>query len=466
MNPLFKFEPVIEDFSRKKMDAFRKRVRREKPSDDDFKNAYKNNRKYLKWRKRNILKLSDGEIYDILKAGAYALKKDMPKFLGHETDTYDTKDLEKFLSYNVYSLKNSDNRFKKVRYGLKFLDSFTRKYYTNVLDHTGGALHDDYISLFEVCGISLHLATNETVMGTRRYFSTYTHASTKNRLQFASNFNPLIAAYIFNQYGLKSADSRGSKTICLHSSSEGWLGRLLASYYVAVRNPDYKIVYRSIDPNIKVVKAFNKLVSYLNKNYPVKNWDTEILHQGSEEPWDYKEGIDCSFTSPPYMDLEKYPDTYIFHLTNGKTYMVSELDKVPTDKGRIYPKDITIGDTIKRKGFVKRIGMTNQCSTLYTSKDAWNYKFALPTFKNIKKNMHEGGYLVWNVANIKKHSTMEEDSVTMAKDVGFKLEETLKYPLIRKPGASGVRTEKGENVRLADVKRNWEPIFVFVADVK
>jgi hypothetical protein len=363
--------------------------------------------------------------------GAYAFKKDLPKYMGIEEKELNYEDLDKFLSINIDSVyKKSKKEFRKLKYGIKFLDTFTRKYYTNVLNHHGGALEDNLISIFEVCNISLHLATPETIMNTGRYFSTYTHGSTKNRFQFASNFNPLISAYLFFTYGVKSADERNSDIVNLHSSSEGWLGRLLASYYTARRNPKKIINYESIDPNIKVVEAFNNLCDILqqDKKYHLKNWFPKIILGGSEEATSYSiKKIDCSFTSPPYLDLEKYPDTYSLEFENIETVkLLSELNIIELESKKVKTKDLHIGDKIKGLGVITKITKLPQCSTKYRKARTWNNNFAKPTMENIYNSSSNTSYFIWNVVNNSKHKTMVDDSVEIAREVGYDLIDTLK----------------------------------------
>jgi hypothetical protein len=457
------FDSKIPKFTKERMSNLRTKQRRLVPRDKEYKKAYKKYKHYLKFRAEQIVCLPEEEIRLFLMCGAYALKKDMPKFLGHEERDIDYKDLDRFLNQDVSLIyKKKDKSFKKLKHGLKFLGTLTRKYYTNVLqEESGGAINDTYLALFEVCNISLHLAPLKTRMGTRRFYSTYTHASTKNRLQFASNFNPLISAYIFNNYGLKSAKERGVKEIHLHSSSEGWLGRLLASYYVAFKNPKYRVYYRSIDPNIKVVESFHKLIEILQEYKPLENWDAKIWNQGSEESYPENIKIDVSFTSPPYLDLEKYPDSVIVNCEKG-TCTLSHLDRVEIlSHKEIDVRDLKIGDVLPKIGRIKKLTLTKQCATLYKTARKWNQFFCKPTMTNIYQKQKHPSYLVWNVVNIRQHPTLEEDSVQIAEEIGYTLEDILRYPLVRKPASSGVKDDKGKNIRLADIKDNFEPIFVF-----
>lgn len=461
------FQTVKRDFNKDRLHKVRDMVRGNEISEDSFKKCYLKHKSKLVMKAKDIRQLSDNEIKEIAMCGAYALQKDMPKFL--DRSELDILDLDKFLNFDLKTLYSpSTNEFRKLRTGLNFLDSFTRKYYTNV-SRTDGALGDSLEKMYEVYCISLHLATPETRMNTTRLFSSYTHAS-HNRLQFASNFNALISAYLYNEYGLKSAKARKDKTVYLHSSSEGWLSRMLSSLLVAVKNPDYKVVYRSIDPNIKVVQAFHECRDFLKKYTKVKNWDAEIYNAGSEQGESYINTvkIDCSFTSPPYLHLEKYPDTAVIHLLNGSTVKISHLDNIFISKNgsdiEIPVPELSIGDTIiysGKKQKVKNIGLTNQVATLYRTPRKFDEFFMRPTIQHIHSKNVPSGYLILNVVNFKDHKRFEENTVEIATETGYKLVETKRYPLIRKPASSGKKDANGNNIRLADVKNNYEPIFVF-----
>lgn len=418
------------------------------------------------YRASDIRMKDDEYIVKVLMAGAYALKKDMPKFIN--VDTLDLQDLDNFLNFNLKELYiPKDKSFRKLRHGMKFVDGFTRKYYTNVKDGVM-ASEDSLINMFEVACISLHIATPKTRMTTTRLYSTYTHASKGAARQFAQNFNMLIATYLFSHYGLESMKARGDNTLYLHSSSEGWLGRMVASFKIAINNPNIKVVYKSLDPNIAVVEAFEACKNFLLKKYKIKNWEATIYNQGSEESNICKMGsketfIDCSFTSPPYLDLENYPDTEIIQLNTGVELRISHLESIAVEgRGLIAIKDIRMGYVlssdykgIKTKGArIVKLSRTNQCASMYKTPRRFDELFLRPTVENIYESNYKGGYLILNVVDNAKHKSMEKSTTDICVEQGYKLKETLRLMLTRKPGKAG-------ESRLADVKKPYEPIFVF-----
>lgn len=445
-------------FTKLRMRSLVLKIREEEPDDSEFREAYEKYSKQLVLTASNIRTKTNDEIINILKAGAYALKKDMPKFT--MTTDLDTKDLDDFLNFDTKTIyKKSSKSFRKLRLGMKFVDGFTRKYYTNIKKDMK-ADEDSLINMFEVCCISLYLATPKTRMTTTRLFSTYTHASKGAARQFAQNFNMLISAYLFNTYGLKSMKRRCDNTLYLHSSSEGWLSRMVSSLHVAVRNPDIKVVYRSIDPNIQVVNAFYECRDYLLKYTKVKNWFADISNYGSEQLEAYEKvtTIDCSFTSPPYLDLEKYEDTAILKFNKGiDDLRLSYRDEIEIagNKGSKLVSKLRVGDILADGRTIKKINKTNQCATLYNTARKWDEMFLKPTVTNIYSKTEKKGYLILNVVNNTRHKSMEDSTVDLTKDVGYKIIDKLRLPLIRKPG-------KGKDgVRLADSKNNYEPIFIF-----
>ena len=453
-------------FTKDKMRSLVLAMRDREPEDVEFERMYNKYKKHIMFRASDIRGKDSEYITNVLMAGAYALKKDMPKFVNQTT--LDNSDIDSFLNFNLQELYiPKEKSFRKLRNGMKFVDSFTRKYYTNVKEGAK-ATEDSLINMFEVACISLHIAPPKTRMTTTRLFSTYTHASKGAAKQFAQNFNMLIATYLFSYYGLKSMKARGDTTLYLHSSSEGWLGRMVASFKVAINNPNIKVVYKSLDPNIAVVEAFEDCKKYLLKKYRIKNWDATIYNQGSEEDnickLDSKETfIDCSFTSPPYLDLENYPDTEIISLSTGQELRISHLETILIEnRGLISAKDIRVGDTIakdykgvKSKGVkVARLSKTNQCASMYKTPRRFDELFLRPTVKNIYDSNYKGGYLILNVVNNGKHKTMEKSTTDICREQGYTLKETLKLGLTRKPGKAG-------DIRLADAKKPYEPIFIF-----
>ena len=128
-------------------------------------------------------------------------------------------------------------------------------------------------------------------------------------------------------------------------------------------------------------------------SYPI---DIELHKCGSEEfiPTDK---VDLCFTSPPYFNTERYSDE-------------------------------------ESQSFKK-----------YTTPKEWNEGFLKKTMENCSACLKDLGYMIINIANVKSHKTLEQDTVEIAKELGFVLEDTLK-------------------LRLSSLTKGgfkYEPIFVF-----
>ena len=107
--------------------------------------------------------------------------------------------------------------------------------------------------------------------------------------------------------------------------------------------------------------------------------------------------VDLCFTSPPYFNTEKYS----------------------LEESQSYQKFKTI--------------------------EEWNEGFLRQTIKNCYSCLNKDGFMIINIANVKKHKTLESDTIKIAIEEGFLLLETLK-------------------LRLSSITKGgfkYEPIFVF-----
>ncbi|MCC6932244.1 MAG: hypothetical protein IT292_03200 [Deltaproteobacteria bacterium] len=85
---------------------------------------------------------------------------------------------------------------------------------------------------------------------------------------------------------------------------------------------------------------------------------------------------------------------------------------------------------------------------------AWRDDFLTRTLRTAVEWLRPGGYIVWNIANIrlqKKRLPLEDDSCRILKDLGMKKVEVLKMALARMPGANRTQTNvtiyRGDNQR-------------------
>ena len=170
--------------------------------------------------------------------------------------------------------------------------------------------------------------------------------------------------------------------------SSGWGGRLLG--FLASSNTKH---YIGTEP---ATRTYNGLLE-MKKDFTYLNKKVDIYKKGSEEFLPQKESIDFCFTSPPYFDTEKYSD----ELTQS---------------------------------YIK-----------YPSEDKWENGFLRKTIENCYYGLKKGGYMLYNIANTPKYKFIEDATVKISKELGFKQEETLQLTLSSVMGAG----------------YKYEPIFVF-----
>jgi hypothetical protein len=135
----------------------------------------------------------------------------------------------------------------------------------------------------------------------------------------------------------------------------------------------------------------------MKKDFTYLNKKVDIYKKGSEEFLPQKESLNLCFTSPPYFDTEKYS------LEKSQSFI-----KFPTEKEWI-------------NGFLKK------------------------TIENCHYGLKRGGYMLYNIANTSKYKFIEDATVKISKELGFKQEETLQLTLSSVMGAG----------------YKYEPIFVF-----
>ena len=104
----------------------------------------------------------------------------------------------------------------------------------------------------------------------------------------------------------------------------------------------------------------------------------------------------------------------------------------------------------------------------------WKEKFLKQTIANAHKGLKTGKYLALNVANTKQYKTFEEDTVSLAKEVGFEHTDTWWLSLSTQQGTSeylnldgNLEEKKQENRYLGKFERpnlpgrKFEPTFIF-----
>lgn len=163
----------------------------------------------------------------------------------------------------------------------------------------------------------------------------------------------------------------------------GFGGRLLGADLA-------KVKYIGTEPSTKTFTGLQAII----KDY---NIDAVIHKIGSEDFHPDKDSLDFCFTSPPYFDTEKYSDE-------------------------------------ETQSYIK-----------YPTKDEWINGFLKDTFQNCYDGLKPEKIMAINIANVRSFPNIEEETIRVAEEVGFTLEDTWKLAL-SKLGGKGFK---------------YEPIFIF-----
>ena len=138
--------------------------------------------------------------------------------------------------------------------------------------------------------------------------------------QYAVNFPPLVAKYLYEKYTehIKTQDR-----IVVYDPSAGWGGRLLGA--MSTENDIRKLHYVGTDPNTEHNTEpgrtkYHELADYYNSvtttvfsnpphTYEIFQHGSETIHNNTEFQ-KYKGSVDLVFTSPPYFDCLDYTAYY------------------------------------------------------------------------------------------------------------------------------------------------------------
>ena len=153
--------------------------------------------------------------------------------------------------------------------------------------------------------------------------------------------------------------------------SSGFGGRLIGALASGVVTK-----YIGTDPS---TLTFNGLMN-IAKDFSNNNMLVE-LHKIGSECFVPAEPIDICFTSPPYFNTEMY--------SNEET----------------------------------------QSCNKFLSSDDWDDGFLRKTIENCFSCIKSDGVLILNIANVKAHKKLEENTLTIANEVGFILDHTLRLRL-------------------------------------
>jgi len=240
--------------------------------------------------------------------------------------------------------------------------------------------------------------------------------------QMVSNFRPTAAAVMYDIFVEKGSPLEGTTAGTVWDPSMGYGGRLLGAIAAGVN-------YIGTDPCIPTYKGLEQI----RDNYGHKHLSYKLLKQGSETYIPEEQSLDFVFTSPPYFGWEAYGDE------------------------------------------------PEQSSIKFKTSDIWKEMFLKQTISNAYRGLKDGKYLALNVANTKQYKTFEEDTVSLAKSVGFTHTDTWWLSLSTQQGGSkksnldkhGVKVTKkiedpkqkqqymGEYQRPDVSGRKFEPTFIF-----
>ena len=233
--------------------------------------------------------------------------------------------------------------------------------------------------------------------------------------QMVSNFRPTAAAAMYDVFVDKDSPLEGTEAGTVWDPSMGYGGRLLGAIAAGVN-------YMGTDPCIPTYEGLEKI----RDEYGHEHKSYILLRQGSETFVPPNNSIDFVFTSPPYFGWEAYGDE------------------------------------------------PEQSSIKFSTSDMWKEKFLKQTIANAYIGLKPGKYLALNVANTKQYKTFEEDTVELAKEVGFEHTDTWWLSLSTQQGGDRVVTidgvvqetkqkqqYMGEYKRPDISGRKFEPVFIF-----
>ena len=233
--------------------------------------------------------------------------------------------------------------------------------------------------------------------------------------QMVSNFRPTAAAAMYDVFVDKDSPLEGTEAGTVWDPSMGYGGRLLGAIAAGVN-------YIGTDPCIPTYEGLEKI----RDEYGHEHKSNTLLRQGSEPFIPPNNSIDFVFTSPPYFGWEAYGDE------------------------------------------------PEQSSIKFSTSDMWKEKFLKQTIANAYIGLKPGKYLALNVANTKQYKTFEEDTVELAKEVGFEHTDTWWLSLSTQQGGERVVTidgvvqetkqkqqYMGEYKRPDISGRKFEPVFIF-----
>ena len=250
--------------------------------------------------------------------------------------------------------------------------------------------------------------------------------------QYAVNFPPIVAKYIYEEY---TKTWKHEDTIYVWDPSSGWGGRLMGALGV---EDSRHLMYLGNDPNTdhnttpgrtKYHEVYDFYCQHIQKGgmFGLPHTEFRFWQKGSEEMQhdfdfqEYKGKLSLVFTSPPYFAKEAYSE----------------------DPGQSYKK--------------------------FSQYDVWKKEFLFETLKTAVAWLRPGGYLAWNIADAVFSGELlplEQDSKDILDQLGMRYVETLKMTLAQTPGGNRIDQTTGmpkfkNFCKVDDAWRKFEPIFIW-----
>jgi len=253
---------------------------------------------------------------------------------------------------------------------------------------------------------------------------------------YAVNFPPLTAKLLYETF-LRGVETNTDNELLIWDPSSGWAGRLLGALSLDLRtnrNEFQPVRYIGTDPNPDFYQdgnIYHDIGAFYNNvrneaslydetnSYLVMPYGSEVVQR--DPGFARLRGkLDMVFTSPPYFNREAYSE----------------------DENQSYKK--------------------------FTSYELWREGFLRPTLTTAYEWLRPQRYMLWNIADLKvgdKYLPLEQDSVAIAKELGFEFKETILMGLKSMPGANRVTADgtlTAKNFCKVDGKLlKYEPVHVF-----
>lgn len=201
-------------------------------------------------------------------------------------------------------------------------------------------------------------------------------------VQCVSNFRPTASCAIYEKF---------AKGKVVYDMSSGYGGRMIGAIKAGVSK------YIGCEPCTPTYIGLTSMKDDLKKWFGLET-EIQLNKIGSEDFILPKKSVDFCFTSPPYFNTEKYSN-----------------------------ED------------------TQSCNKFLT-KESWLNLFLKKTFENVMHCLSDDGIMAINIANVKSYKNLEDCTINVANEVGFELNNTMKYAL-----SSLSHNDKFK----------YEPIFIF-----